>query len=377
MKVVLVGGHLAPALSVLETLPKDTKVLFVGRKYALEGDMSLSLEYRTMSQLRTPFIGLNTGRLQRRLTKFTLFSLLKIPFGIIKSFFILAEFRPDVVLSFGGYVSIPVIFSAFLLRIPIVIHEQTLEAGLANNFLSRFATKICISWDSSKKYFPKEKIVLTGNPIRRFPIINMPEGKKFLIFDNKSPIIYITGGSSGSHFINVLIEKIIVKLLEKYNVIHQTGDAHEHHDFDTLVKIKGSLPKQIGDNYIVEKFIDPSKIGELIKMSSLIVSRSGMNTITELIYFQKPAILIPLPFSQKNEQLKNAKFFEKIGLGRILQQEKLSSEKLLKTINSMINKIDSYKINQHDYKSLSGKNAAQNIVGVISYVYKSKTKKVI
>lgn len=375
MKVVLIGGHLAPALSVMEALPKDTKILFVGRKYALEGDSALSLEYRTIAQLKIPFVGLNTGRWQRKLTRFTFFSLLKLPFGIIKSFLILIKFKPDVVMGFGGYVSIPVVLCAFMLKIPVVIHEQTMEAGFTNRLVSRFAKKICISWNSSRKYFPKNKVVFTGNPIRKFPILNPAAAGQFSIFNNKLPTIYITGGSSGSHFINVLIEGIIKELLKTYNIIHQAGDAHEYHDFDRLGKLRQTFPEKLRDNYILEKFIDPSEIGELIHSSSLVITRSGMNTVAELVYFEKPAILIPLPFSQNGEQLKNAKFLEKIGLGIVLQQSELNQKKLLKAISLMFNNIDDYKIDKREFKN-SSKNAAQNIISVINYVYKSKTAKI-
>lgn len=386
MRIVLIGGHLAPALSVLEALPKDTKVLFVGRKYALEGDSALSLEYKTIVQLKIPFVGLNTGRWQRKLTRFTLFSLLKFPFGIIKSFLILIGFKPDVVVGFGGYVSVPVVLCAYLLRIPVVIHEQTLEAGFANRLVSRFATKICISWQTSRKYFPKDKIAMTGNPMRKFSISN-PEvsGQSRItesIFNNKLPTIYITGGSSGSHIINVLIEGIIKELLEAYNIIHQAGDAHEYHDFDRLEGIRQALPEKLRNNYILEKFIDPAEVGELISSSSLVISRSGMNIITELIYFEKPALLIPLPFSQNNEQLKNAKFLEKIGLGIVLQQKELDSGKLLNAVNLAFRNIDNYKINSQDasfalhqtVRGFSPKKAAQNIISVINYVAKEKAK---
>ncbi len=380
MKIVLIGGHLSPALSVLEALPKNTKILFIGRKYALEGDNALSLEYKTVTSLNIPFVGLNTGRLQRKLTRFTLFSLLKLPFGIIKSLLILIEFRPDVVVGFGGYVSIPVIFCASILRIPSVIHEQTMEAGLANRLVSRFARKICISWETSKKYFPKNKVVLTGNPVRKFPIFNPPAGKEFCIsesiFNNKLPTIYVTGGSSGSHSINVLIERIVRELLGICNIIHQTGDAHEYHDFDRLEGIRQSLPEKLRDNYILKKFIDPSEVGELINLSSLIISRSGMNTITELLYFEKPALLIPFPFSQNNEQLKNAKFLENIGLGKVLQQKDLDSRKLFQVIEHMLRNRDNYKVNKNKFKNTPGKNATQNIISVINYVAKTKKTKV-
>lgn len=371
MKIIIIGGHLAPALSVLESLPKNTNILFVGRKYALEGDNALSLEYKTINSLNIPFIELNTGRWQRKLTQFTLFSLFKLPIGIIKSFIILINFRPDVVMGFGGYVSVPIIFCAYLLRIPVVIHEQTMEAGVANRLVSRFAQKICISWESSRKYFPEDKVILTGNPMRNFSVLNF----KFSIFSNKLPTIFVTGGSSGSHFINVLIEKIIRELLVDYNVIHQAGDTQGYHDFERLELLRKSLPEKLRENYIVEKFIDPSEIGDLLKLSSLVISRSGMNTITELIYFEKPAILIPLPFSQGNEQVKNAKLLEKIGLGVMLQQSNLDEKKLLQTINLMVYEINSYKLDKEKLSSLTIRNATQNIINVVNYVYKSKTEK--
>lgn len=371
MKIVLIGGHLAPALSVLETLPKNTKVLFIGRKYALEGDNALSLEYKTMTSLNIPFVGLNTGRWQRKLTKFTLLSLIKIPFGVVKSFLILISFRPDVVVGFGGYVSIPVIFCAFILRIPVVIHEQTLGVGLANRLVCRFAKKICISWNSSKKYFPQNKVVMTGNPMRKFPIFNA----KFSLFNNKLPTIYVTGGSLGSHTINVLIEGIIEELLKKFNIIHQAGDTYEYRDFERLRQLRENLPEKLRDRYILKKFIDPSQVGDLLNLSTMVISRSGMNTVTELIYFEKPALLIPLPFSQNNEQLKNAKFLEKIGLGVVLPQSKLNQKKLLQAIKLMFRTINNYRIGKKEFKDLPRRNAAQNIISVINYAYKSKTAK--
>jgi UDP-N-acetylglucosamine--N-acetylmuramyl-(pentapeptide) pyrophosphoryl-undecaprenol N-acetylglucosamine transferase len=245
-------------------------------------------------------------------------------------------------------------------------------AGLANRMVSRFAKKICISWDSSRKYFPEDKIVLTGNPIRNFLISN----SKFSIFNNNLPVVYVTGGSSGSHFINLLIEGIIMELLKKYNVIHQTGDAKEFHDFDRLNQLKESLPERLRHNYLLKKFIDPSEIGDLLSSSSLIVSRSGINTVTELIYFEKPAILIPLPFAQNDEQTCNAKFLERIGLGVVLRQEDANQEKLLETVNQMVGKIDNYRINKKIQGSLPARAAAQSIVSVINYVYKAKTEKI-
>ncbi len=373
MKIVLIGGHLSPALCVMQALPKTTKILFIGRKYGLEGDNALSLEYITINALNIPFVGLNTARLQRKLTKYTIPSLLKLPFGFIKSFLTLIKFRPDVVVGFGGYVSIPVIFCAYLLRLPVIIHEQTLEAGFANRFLARFATKICISWQASQKYFPKEKTILTGNPIRQFAVRN----SQFAVIENKLPTIYVTGGSSGSHSINLLIEDIIKELLEKYNIIHQTGDAKKYKDFDRLNTLKSGLTYDLKKRYALQKFIEPEMVGGVLAKADLVVGRSGINAITELMYFEKPALLIPLPFSQNNEQLKNAKFLEKLGLGKVLQQDtQLDSKKLFQAIELMFHNIDNYKIDSVELKNSPGKNAAQNIISVINYVTKSKRTKV-
>ncbi|RJQ37967.1 UDP-N-acetylglucosamine--N-acetylmuramyl-(pentapeptide) pyrophosphoryl-undecaprenol N-acetylglucosamine transferase [Candidatus Microgenomates bacterium] len=363
MKIVLTGGHLSPLLSVIDTLPKEAEILVVGRKKALEGDIAFSLEYQTLEEKKIPFKSIVTGRWQRRFTKHTIFSFFKIPVGFFQSFFILKKFKPDVVLSFGSYVSLPVTFTAFILSIPVVLHEQTLEAGLSNRIAGFFAKKICISWKSSEKFFPKLKTVLTGNPVREFGI-----KKQELRINNNDglPVIYITGGSLGSHAINVLVEGCLEKLLEKFIVFHQTGDAKEFEDFKRLEKIKASLPQKLQERYNLTKFVEPEKVGSIIYSSSFVVSRSGINTITELFYFGKPSILIPLPFSQNNEQFKNALFFKEAGFGEILDQEKADSKDLYDRAELMLNNLDKYKQSAENAKNQINKDAAEEIVKVLN-----------
>ena len=186
------------------------------------------------------------------------------------------------------------------------------------------------------------------------------------------PTIYITGGSSGSHFINLLVEGIIKELLERYIVIHQTGDAQEFRDFDRLTKIRQSLPLKLRERYEILKFVDPSEVGEILNRVSLVVSRSGMNIVTELIYFGKPGLLIPLPFSQNNEQLKNALFLKSLGLAEVFYQDTLDSKKFFRFIVKMFNNIDKYKILKRVQDDKG--NATQNIISVINYVAKGKKK---
>ena len=365
MKIIIVGGHLSPALSVIDSLPKDWEVLFVSGKYVFEGEKSLSLEYKTINDLKIPFEEISTGRLQRKFSKNTIPSLFKLPSGFFKALRILKKFQPDIVLGFGGYLQIPIVFASFFLRIPVVLHEQTLESGFANKICSPMAKKICISWESSFKSFPKEKTVFTGNPIRKEIFKTSSLEFKTVGHSLSMPIIYITGGSSGSHFLNSLIENLIPNLLVNFNVIHQTGDSLEYDDFNRLKKLRETLPKDLKENYLIYKFINPSDVGSILRQAEFVISRAGINTVTELIYAKKPAILIPLPFSQNNEQIKNARFLEKLGLAFVILQRQATSELLFSKIKSMHENINQYNKNSQNRKDVVRKDAANKIVAVL------------
>ena len=352
MKVAVIGGHLSPALAVIEKL-KDDEVFYIGRKYALEGDSALSLEYQEISKRNINFFDINTGRLQRKFTKHTLKSLSRVPLGFFKAYKLLKEIRPDVILGFGGYVQFPVVLAAKLLKISVVIHEQTLQIGAANKAASAIAKKICISFESSRIYFPQEKTFLTGNPIRE-EIIEINKNPKK---ENKIFTIYITGGSLGSHFINTLIESVAKNLSEKYFIIHQTGDSKEFEDFDRLIKLKNK-------KYVVKKFLSSEESAISLNMANLVIGRAGINTVTELIYLNKPALLIPIPFAQKNEQLKNAEFLKSLGLGEFLEQGSITPEVFLSKLSKMIENIDSYKLKGEILED----NAAEKIINIIKNV---------
>lgn len=339
MKILIAGGHLSPAIAVIEELKKKHEVVYVGRKYAMEGDNALSLEYQTVPGLGIKFEEINPGRLQRYFTRHTIPSLMRLPRGYKEAFHVIKRIKPDIVLGFGGYVQLPIIIGASLLRIPVVIHEQTFEAGLSNKLSSKFAKFICVSHKSSLKFFPKNKTIITGNPVRAD--ILQSEGK-IKQPSGSDPLIYITGGSLGSHFINELVLEQFEVLLDKCRIIHQSGDAKKFNDFEKLSKKKEELGK-LGEKYLVFKFLDPSEVGFIMKNADLVVSRGGANTITELYILGKPSLVIPLPFGDSKEQIKNAKFLKESGLAEVLDQKNLDASSFLDRINDMIKNINKYK----------------------------------
>lgn len=371
MKLLIVaggGGHFAPALAVLEKLPKEVEVLVVGRKYAFEADKTISFEYKTSQDLGINFKAITTGRLQRKFTGQSLTSFIKIPVGYFQALKILREYRPDVVLSFGGYVSLPVALAAKTLKIPVVVHEQILSAGLANKIVAQFAQKVCISWAQSAKFFPAAKVVLTGNPIRKLQNVKF----KLTIPEEKLPIIYITGGSGGAHAINVLIENCLEQLLAKFILIHQTGDAREFADFDRLEKKKKNLPEKLQKRYLLTKFVDAASVFTVLEKADLVVARSGINTVTELLYSGKPCILIPLPYGQHNEQLANAVFVEQLGLGQVARQKDLTAVQLYDLINHTVQNLAEYKKHSQAAQQLVSSDAAEKIIAIVKDVYHQK-----
>jgi UDP-N-acetylglucosamine--N-acetylmuramyl-(pentapeptide) pyrophosphoryl-undecaprenol N-acetylglucosamine transferase len=381
MKLVIVGGHLAPALAVIEFLPKDTEIIFFGRKHALEGDKAYSLEYQKITALGIRFENLTTGRFQRKFTKHTLASLVKLPTGFFQSLTLLKKHNPDAVACFGGYLQVPIAYAAYFLKIPIITHEQTLKAGLANKTIAPIATKICISWPESAKYFPKDKTILTGLPLRKEffldnknpPFIKGGQGG-FQNASHTGKTIYITGGSTGAHAINVLIEGCLEKLLEKFSIIHQTGSAKEFKDFERLEKTKQKLPEILKQKYTLTKFIDPKDVAKTMAASEIVISRSGMNTIAELVCLSKPAILIPLPYGQHNEQLENALFLQKMGLAKVLAQEETTPEILYSQIISFTDKLDKRVDSAIGAQNLNHHHAAEKIIKTIKEAIQKKNK---
>ena len=361
MKILITGGHLAPALAIIEELKNDkpkVEIIFVGRKYALDSEKTTSLEYKEINKRGIRFIPLQAGRLTRIMSLRTMRSLLRIPLGFVNSFFIITDQRPNIILSFGGYLALPLVFWGYVFGIPIYTHEQTIKAGLANKLIGLFSKKVFVAFSESKKDFDLRKTVITGNPVRQS--IYETNKKPFEINKDR-PVIYITGGTLGSHSINDHIKKIIPELLSKYIVIHQTGETKEYHDYEDLLAIKNNLPANLASRYFLAKHFFEDEIGYIYSLADLVVGRSGANTFFELINLKIPAVFVPLPWASGKEQQFHAEVFAKNGTGEIFHQIE-PSEKLLRIIDKMISNIDGYKANFQSLSHLYKKNASQFII---------------
>jgi len=199
--------------------------------------------------------------------------------------------------------------------------------GRANKYSAPFVKKIALARAESLKFFPKDKCVVVGNPI-------LPEIEKILPKERISspPEILVTGGSRGSMAINSLIGEVLEELLSKYKLIHHTGEI----DFPKFEKRRSRLAGAAKERYEVYSHIPAQDMPKILGKADILVARAGANTVSEAVAAKKPSILIPLPFSYLDEQTKNADFAEKYGVAKLLPQENLTGQKLLKGINETI-----------------------------------------
>jgi len=360
-KVLITGGHFTPAFAVIEELEKKVDIVFVGRKHNQHSHKKESLEYNEIIKKGLKFHNLATGRITRIFDYKLILELLKIPQGFFQAFTILRQENPQAVLSFGGYLGFPVCLAAYLLNIPIFIHEQTSRPGLTNRLTGFMAKRIFLSFAETAKFFDAKKIIVTGNPVRKEALQII---KKFANLEKSQPIIYVTGGSLGSHSINSLIEKLLPDLLEKYIIIHQTGASEEFADYQRLVAKRETLPSKLKTNYLIRKHFFSQEMGYVYSVSDLIIGRSGANTIFELIAWKKPAILIPLPWSANREQYQHAELFSQNQIGEIFEQND-DSQKLLPIIDKVVKNLTVYKRNFKNVELLYKENAAKNIAKTI------------
>lgn len=336
-RIVICGGHLTPALALIEKLQNDKnlEIAFFGRKFATEGSLNYSAEYRILREKKIKFFAITAGRIQRKFTKYTLTSFAKIPLGFIQSFLYLLMLRPNLIVSFGGYLSTPVVFTGWLLGIDSITHEQAIVPGFATQINSLFTKKVFVSWKETAKYFDGLKVEVVGNLVRSSIFSKTPKSSKIKLFLNRSQdLIFVAGGNQGSHFLNNLIFNS-QDHLSNYYLFHQVGTANFKGDLAKSRKIKNK-------NYFSCDYVDPDDFGAILKKAKIVICRAGANTVWELALLAKPAILVPLPISSGNEQAENAKILEKAGCAIVVNQDQLSTILLANKIKDIFKNYQNY-----------------------------------
>ncbi|HSX39542.1 MAG TPA: UDP-N-acetylglucosamine--N-acetylmuramyl-(pentapeptide) pyrophosphoryl-undecaprenol N-acetylglucosamine transferase [Candidatus Saccharimonadales bacterium] len=344
MKVAITGGHHSSAVPVIKELKKldpNVTIWWFGHKYSLKGDKNPTLEYLDITALDIKFINLHAGKVYKT---FDITRLLKVPYGFFEALSYLSKFKPDVIVSFGGYLAVPVVVAGWFLGIPSITHEQTLVAGYANKVISRFVNKIFISWPQSQKYFDESKVEYSGLPIRED--VYTVSSNNFEL-DTSLPTIYVTAGKTGSHKMNEVVKGILPELLNISNVIMQCGDNSVFNDYDAILNNYKSLAVNCKGKFYLRKFVRDDEIGEVFNKSDLLISRSGAHIISEILLLQKPAILIPISWVSHNEQYINAQYVKDVGLGIILEEKNFTCENLLDTIKETLKNLANYKIKSH------------------------------
>jgi len=370
MRIAITGGHFSPAHSVIKKLNKNDNIIVIGRRFAFEGDANETYEYQVCKKEGIASAEINAGRLQRKLTAHSIPAALKFPKGIYDAIKILKDFNPDVVVTFGGYVGLPVALAASILKIPVVLHEQTQNAGLSGKLIAKVASVICVSFDTSLKHFKNKNVLLTGNPIREEILKS-----KNLKPQTSKPIVYITGGSTGSHAINNVVYEILPELLQEFIVIHQTGNSKETKDFERFEGFHDMLDSKIRKNYILSEFFTPDEVASFMGKATLVVSRSGINTVLELMSMGTVSLFIPLPIGQKNEQLENARLFANTGLGEYILQKDLTPNLLLSKMRAMIKEQKKYHKNVTNAQKYVHYDAAEKIVEQIYFYGKRREER--
>ena len=318
------GGHLFPGVAIAEAFverEKGNEVLFIGTEKGIETKVISGGKFTLRTIKAKPIKG------KSLLEKVK--AIWSLPIAISEASSILKEFRPQLVLGVGGYASGPTLIAAFFLGVKRAIQEQNVIPGMTNRILKWFSQKIFISFEEAKRYFPDQKVIVTGNPIRKEFITSLNRNKGEMKEKDRFTLL-IFGGSAGAHRINhTMIEALdqLNGIKTSLKIIHQTGNE----DFNFVSK--GYQEK--GFNALVRPFFED--MATCYQMSDLVICRSGAGTVAELAVCGKAALLIPYPYAAHDHQFINAKKLVDLGAARIILDQELSGEMIAKTIHSLYN----------------------------------------
>lgn len=323
------GGHIFPGLAVVDELlkiPGERRIVWIGS--------STGMDRSIVERHGVAFRGISTGKLRRYFSWKNFTDLFRIAGGFFSSLRILVELKPSLVFSKGGFVSVPPCLAARLLGIPVITHECDFSPGLATRINSRVATDILVSYEETAASFPeraRSRVTVTGNPVRPvFYSASAAKGRDFLgCSGNSLPILLVLGGSLGARQVNDMVTGSLEALCADFIVVHQTGNQNSVRDAsgDTAL---------VRERYKPHTFIR-DEMADVLASATLVIARSGANTVWECAAAGKPMILVPLEKgSSRGDQVENARYFVSHGAAIMLTGSEATSEKLAQTVAGLI-----------------------------------------
>lgn len=317
-KIILTGGgtagHVTPNLALIPSLQKlGYEIHYIG---SYQG-----IEKKLIEGANIPYDGISSGKLRRYFDIKNFSDPIRVLKGYREALKLMKRYKPDVVFSKGGFVSVPVVMAAKHYHIPTIIHESDMSPGLANKLCFPSARKICCNFPETLPYLPEEKAVLTGSPIRAELLKgDRLAGLQYANLSADRPVILIIGGSLGSVTVNTAVRAILPRLLPDFQVVHICGKGNLD---ESLIGTKG---------YVQYEYVD-TPLRHLFAASDLVLSRAGANSICEILALRKPNILIPLSAAaSRGDQILNAESFKKQGFSTIIAEEALSDDLLFQAI---------------------------------------------
>jgi len=321
MRLVFTGGgsagHVMPNIAIISHFRElGAHISYIGSHDGVEHDI--------IAPLNIPYHSIQSGKLRRYFSWKNFTDPFKILFGIFQAWCALGKCKPQLVFSKGGFVAFPVVFAAWLRRLPVIAHESDFSPGLANRLSFPFVHTICVSFSEAKRFFKdkdKDKIVVTGNPIRPRLLHGSASCAKTLCqFSDDKPVLLVMGGGQGAARINAALQESSAALLQQFNIIHLCGKGKSNMAFNNI------------PGFQQFEFVD-EPLPDIFALSDIIISRSGANSLYEILALGKPHILIPLPLTaSRGDQIHNAKHFKDKGISYVIDEEDLTAAHLQKTI---------------------------------------------
>jgi UDP-N-acetylglucosamine--N-acetylmuramyl-(pentapeptide) pyrophosphoryl-undecaprenol N-acetylglucosamine transferase len=327
------GGHFYPIIAIAEELNqivRENKLVDVELYYMSPSPYNAGVLFNNNIIYKKNY----AGKIRRYFSIMNFFDLFKTGWGVIKSIWEIFLIYPDVVFGKGGYASFPALFAARILRIPVVIHESDTRPGKVSKWAGKFATRIAVSYGEAAAYFPMEKVAHTGHPIRKeFFMPLATNAHEFLKLDPLLSTILILGGSLGSKRINEALLEVLPRLVEKYQVVHQTGKGN----FEEVKKVAEAVlfQSEHKDRYRPYSYLDALTLRSAAGAANLVISRAG-SAIFEVAAWGIPSIMIPIPEEVSHDQTKNAFAYARTGSSEVIEENNLTGNILFAEVSRIL-----------------------------------------